>query len=91
MMILNNELITDLQEKIEKEKIIFWEDYTNIFLNKKKVTFLYNSLYSLEIHVKIMTDDGWFYNNTQNNVIIFTNKKTKKDIPFFIAEFRKNL
>lgn len=91
MIVLNNKTIKELQQDLDTEKIIFWKDITDLYFNKKTVIFLYNDLQSLSIHAKVMKNDGWLYDETQDNIIIFINKKNKKEIPFFVAEFKKNI
>ena len=59
MIALSNNTIKKLQDQIKKEKIVFWKDETHVFLQKKKITFLYNDYESLNIHIKIMTEDEY--------------------------------
>ena len=92
MIALSNNTIKKLQDQIKKEKIVFWKDETHVFLQKKKITFLYNDYESLNIHIKIMTEDGWLFEKKyKNHKINFIDKITQKRYEFIIADFRKNL
>lgn len=92
METLSNIALEQLEEKLNKEKILFWKDETHIYLQRKKIVFLYLDYESLNIHIKIMTEDGWlFERNHPDHKIKFLNKNTKQKHEYIIAEFRKNL
>lgn len=91
MITLNSKSLKELQEKLDNEKIIFWKNTTDLYFNKETVVFLYNNFQSLVIHSDVMKKDGWLYDETQDNLVMFFDKKNKKEIPFYVAEFRKNI
>ena len=92
METLSNATLKQLEEKLDKEKILFWKDETHIFLQRKKIVFLYSDYESLNIHIKIMTEDGWLFEKKyKNHKISFIDKITQKRYEFIIADFRKNL
>ena len=79
METLSNIALEQLEEKLNKEKILFWKDETHIYLQRKKIVFLYSDYESLNIHIKIMTEDGWLFERKHpDHKIKFLNKKTKQ-------------
>ena len=42
METLSNVALEQLEEKLNKEKILFWKDETHIYLQRKKIVFLYS-------------------------------------------------
>ena len=91
MIILKEEAIKKIQEELEKEKIIYWREVNDFVLNIKTVIFLYDGMYALDIHSKIMKADGWLYDNKENKTITIINKKNKEKAFFFSIEYRKSL
>ena len=86
MIALSNNTIKKLQDQIKKEKIVFWKDETHVFLQKKKITFLYNDYESLNIHIKIMTEDGWLFEKKYKKITVNLEDDLYKKFKVRLAE-----
>lgn len=92
METISNKTLRELQKKLEDERIVFWKEEAHIFLQRKKITFLYSDYEPFNIHVKIMTEDGWLFDHdNKTHKIEFLNKNTNIRHTFLVGEFRRSM